>query len=409
MKFLVLVLIFVTLACTAQLKQGIWRGTLLLNSEKQIELPFNFEIKTVKGKTQLIIHNAQERIVVDEITFHKDSFNFKMPVFDTEFKTKLIGDSILTGVWINHTKKENNIISFSAKHGNSMRFSFVPGKPNPFYEGKWEVTFSPNQKDSTKAIGLFTYVNGSAYVNGTFLTETGDYRYLEGIEHNGKLYLSCFDGSHAYLFSAENNGSEITKGDFYSGSSWHENWMAKRNENFELQDPESLTYLKNPNKQITFSFYNAQNEKISLSDAKYKNKVVIIQIMGSWCPNCMDESAYLSKVYKQYNKKGLEIIALAYERTSDIEQAKINLTRLTKRFNIGYDILLTGLTGKEKASESLPFLNNVMAFPTTIFLDRNHHVKSIYTGFSGPATGKAYKDYTIKTEDLINQLLYKKD
>lgn len=409
MKFLVLVLIFVTLACTAQLKQGIWRGTLLLNSEKQIELPFNFEIKTVKGKTQLIIHNAQERIVVDEITFHKDSFNFKMPVFDTEFKTKLIGDSLLTGVWINHTKKENNVIAFTAKYGNKNRFDFPPQKPQSFYDGRWEVTFSPNTNDSSKAIGIFNCVINSSIVEGTFLTETGDYRYLEGTEHNGKLYLSCFDGSHAYLFIAENNGSEIIKGDFYSGSSWHENWMAKRNEKFELKDPESLTYLKNPNEQIVFSFYNTKNEKISLSDAKYKNKVVIIQIMGSWCPNCMDESAYLSKVYKQYNKKGLEIIALAYERTSDIEQAKINLTRLTKRFNIGYDILLTGLTGKEKASESLPFLNNVMAFPTTIFLDRNHHVKSIYTGFSGPATGKAYKDYTIKTEDLINQLLYKKN
>jgi len=65
-----------------------------------------------------------------------------------------------------------------------------------------------------------------------------------------------------------------------------------------------------------------KSEKVSLSDPKYKNKAVIVQIMGSWCPNCMDESAYLSKVYKQYNKQGLEIIALAYERTSDAERAK---------------------------------------------------------------------------------------
>lgn len=409
MKILAPILFFVCSVCTAQIKHGIWRGSLLLNSEQQIELPFIFEIKSTKGKTQLIIYNAQERIVVDEITFKKDSFNFKMPVFDTEFKTKLVGDSILTGIWINHTKKENNKIVFTAMYGNKNRFDFPPQKPQSFYDGRWETTFSPNTTGSSKAIGVFKHVINSSIVEGTFLTETGDYRYLEGTEHNGKLYLSCFDGSHAYLFIAENNGSEITKGDFYSGSTWHENWTAKRNEIFELRDPESLSYLKNPNEQIEFSFYNVKNEKISLSDAKYKNKVVIVQIMGSWCPNCMDESAYLSKVYKQYNKKGLEIIALAYERTSDTEQAKINLTRLTKRFNINYDILLTGLTGKENASESLPFLNNVMAFPTTIFLDRNHHVKSIYTGFRGPATGKAYKDYTIKTEDLINQLLYKKD
>jgi len=410
MKFLALFLVFISSICFAQtkIKAGIWRGSLLLNPEKQLELPFNFEIKAAKGKFTLVIHNAQERITIEEVTLTKDSLNFKMPIFDTEFRTQLTGDSIIKGLWINHTKKENNAIAFYAKAGDSRRFAFVPGKPNNFYDGRWETTFSPNTADSSKAIGLFSHQNGSAYVKGTFLTETGDYRFLEGMMHDGNLYLSCFDGSHAFLFIAENNGTEITKGDFYSGSSWHESWIAKRNEKFNLHDPESLTYLKNPNEKIDFAFYNTKNQKVSLSDPKYKNKVVIIQIMGSWCPNCMDESAYLSKVYKQYNKKGLEIIALAYERTSDAERAKTNLTRLSKRFNIGYDILLTGLTGKEKASESLPFLNSVMAFPTTIFLDKNHQVKSVYTGFSGPATGKAYEDYTIKTEKLLNELLSKK-
>ena len=410
MKFLGLFLVFISSISFAQtkIKTGIWRGTLLLNAEKQLELPFNFEIKNTKGKLTLVIHNAQERISIDEVALIKDSLIFKMPIFDTEFRTQLTGDSIIKGLWINHTKKENNTISFNAKAGDSRRFAFVPGKPNTFYDGRWETTFSPNTADSSKAIGLFSHQNGSAYVNGTFLTETGDYRFLEGMMHDGNLYLSCFDGSHAFLFIAENNGTEITKGDFYSGSTWHESWIAKRNDKFNLHDPESLTYLKNPNEKIDFAFYNTKNQKVSLSDPKYKNKVVIVQIMGSWCPNCMDESAYLSKVYKQYNKKGLEIIALAYERTSDAERAKTNLTRLSKRFNIGYDILLTGLTGKEKASESLPFLNGVMAFPTTIFLDKNHQVKSVYTGFSGPATGKAYDDYTIKTEKLLNELLSKK-
>jgi thiol-disulfide isomerase/thioredoxin len=403
-RFALLFLSFSFLFCKAQLKEGIWRGVLNLNPEKQLELPFNFEIKTSQGKKILVIHNAQERIVVNETTLKKDSFNFKMPVFDTEFRTRIIGDSVLTGFWINHTKKENNSIAFTAEYGNSQRFPFVPGKANPFYEGKWEVTFNRGMPDSYKAIGLFTHLNGTNYVNGTFLTETGDYRYLEGIAHSGKLYLSCFDGAHAFLFIAENNAMDITKGDFYSGAKGYENWVAWRNDSFQLKNPESLTYLKDSSK-INFSFYNTKNQKISLDDEKYKNKVVILQVMGSWCPNCMDESAYLSDVYKRYNKKGLEVIALAYERTTDKERAKTNLARLIKRFNIGYEILLTGFTGKEKASESLPFLNKVMAFPTTIILDKQHNVHTIYTGFSGPATGKGYENFTQKTEVIIETLL----
>lgn len=404
-----LLLVFFSVIGVAQPKLGIWRGILLLNAEKNIELPFNFEIKKVNAKLILVICNAQERITIDEVVFTKDSLNFKMPIFDTEFKTELIGDTILKGVWINHTKKENNTIAFTAKFGNKYRFNVPMKRATNFYNGRWETTFSQESKDSSKAIGVFKYIPNSAIVEGTFLTETGDYRFLEGMESDGKLYLSCFDGSHAFLFTAENNGTAITKGDFYSGSSWHESWIAKLNDNFTLHDPESLTYLKNPDKKIDFTFYNTKNQKVSLSDAKYKNKVVIVQIMGSWCPNCMDESAYLSKIYKQYNKEGLEIIALAYERTSDIETAKKNIMRLTNRFSIDYDILLTGLTGKEKASESLPFLNKIMAFPTTIFLGKNHYVKSVYTGFSGPATGIEYEKYTLKTESLIKNLLENKD
>ena len=409
MKILFFLLLLVTSIGSAQLKYGSWRGVLMLDSKNNIELPFNFEIKQTKGKLKLIIQNAKERIVIEEIVLKKDSLNFKMPIFDSEFKTQLIGDSVLVGSWINHARKDNNVISFMASFGNKNRFDFPPEKPTSFYAGRWEACFSPTQPDSSKAVGVFNHIPGSTIVEGTFLTETGDYRFLEGTEHGGKLYLSCFDGSHAFLFIAENNGTSITKGDFYSGNSWHENWVAKRNENFELRDPETLTYLKNPNENIAFSFYNAKGKKISLSDAKYKNKVVIIQIMGSWCPNCMDESQYLSQVYKRYKSKGLEIIALAYERTTDAERAKANIMRLTKRFDIGYDILLTGLNGKDKAAASLPFLNGVMAFPTTIFLDRTHNVKSIYTGYNGPATGLAHEKYTFKTESLINNLLYKKE
>lgn len=403
-------ILFLLLSATlySQPKQGIWRGSLLLNPEKALELPFNFELKLVYQKVQLIVHNADERIVVEETFLTKDSLNFKMPVFDTEFKTKLSGDTLLTGLWINHTKKENNTIAFKAQFGKTYRFLFPIEKPSDFFDGKWETTFSPATTDSSKAIGIFKRRAGSTVVEGTFLTETGDYRYLEGSEFNGKLYLSCFDGSHAFLFTAEHNGTAIAKGDFYSGATWHESWIARRNEQFELRDAEKLTYLKDPDAIITFSFNNTNNQTVSLSDAKFKDKVIIIQIMGSWCPNCMDETAYLAKLYKQYHKKGLEIIGLAYERTADPVKASNNIQRLKARFGVEYEVLITGLTGKDKASESLPFLNGIMAFPTTLILNKDHKVVSIYTGFNGPATGKAYENYVFKTEHLLNELLLQK-
>ena len=402
-KLILLFLLPATLIYS-QAKTGMWRGVLHLNKEKQIELPFNFDIRINKSNLpELIIHNATERIIVNEISLSKDSFNFKMPVFDTEFRTKLTGDTLLTGVWINHTKKENNTILFTASFGNANRFNSSTQHISYNTAGKWEVTFSPNTADSSKAIGIFTHANN--LVTGTFLTETGDYRYLEGVEEKGKLKISCFDGSHAFLFIADASVGTITNGTFYSGSTWSEQWIGIKNETFELRDAEKLTYLKNPNQVINFSFKNVIGQTVSLSDEKFKNKVIIVQIMGTWCPNCMDETAYLAKLYKHFNKKGLEVIGLAYERTSDPEKAKNNILRLKSRFEVDYEILVTGLTGKDKASESLPFLNGIMAFPTTLILDRKHIVKTVYTGFNGPATGKAYENYQVKTENLISTLL----
>ncbi len=386
----------------ASIKPGTWRGALLLNEKESIELPFNFDVKQEGNKTIIVIRNAEEKITIQEISRNDDSLNFLMPVFDSEFRTRNYGDSLVR-VWINHARKEQNVIPFKAWFNQSQRFNFKPEPSDNFFNGKWECTFSAGTSDSSKAIGVFKQEGTKA--SGTFLTETGDYRYLEGVRHQNKLYLSCFDGAHAFLFVAEITNQKDISGHFYSGTHWHEPWVGRRNEKFKLGNPEELTKLKKEFDQLYFSFPDLNGNKVSLSDPKFKNKVVIIQIMGSWCPNCMDETAYLSQFYKQYHNKGLEIIALAYEKASDPERARKNVQRLIQRYNATYTFLITGLSGKDKASESLPALSKISAFPTTIYLDKKGKVRKIYTGFSGPGTGKEYERFKQQHERFIGELL----
>jgi thiol-disulfide isomerase/thioredoxin len=397
-------LLLSTMGFSKKLKEGIYRGVLTLSEEKGIELPFNFSVRYKGKKPFITITNADERIVVDEITVKGDSVNFKMPVFDTEFKTVFKGDD-LEGIWINRYRTTKNTLKFKATFGESKRFLFVPGKSNPAFEGKWETTFSPGSKDSSKAIGVFHHQEQTDYLTGTFLTETGDYRYLEGMKVGNKLYLSAFDGSHAYLFNGEISVNETISGTFYSGAHWEEPWAAKRNDAFKLRDAEEITFLKNKDEKINFTFPDLNNKSVSLSDKKFLHKAIIIQVMGTWCPNCMDESVYLSSLYKQYKNEGLEIIALAFEKTTDYEKAKKQVTRFLEKLKIDYSILLSQQTGKEKASDVLSFLNKISSFPTTIFLNRQHQVVKIHTGFSGPATGKDYDLFKERTENLVKSLL----
>jgi thiol-disulfide isomerase/thioredoxin len=386
-----------------KLKAGMYRAVLKLNSSGGLELPFNYEWKYERKKPVMIIHNADERIRVDEISQQGDSLIIQMPVFDTEFHCKQTANG-MEGFWINNYRTTAQRIAFSSVYGESHRFFPSKGLMENVLNGKWETTFSPGTATASKALGLFQQVEGTDLVNGTFLTETGDYRYLEGMLKDRTLYLSAFDGSHAFLFIAQVTENKL-QGQFYSGAHWKENWEAIRNDHFSLRDAEQLTSIRNPELPFELSMKALDGSTVSLSDERYRNKPLIIQLMGSWCPNCMDESRYFSEVYQLYKNQGLEIIALAFEKTNDPQKVKQQVTRLKEKLNISYVILLPLVSGKDKASELLPRLSGITAFPTTLFLNRQHQVVKIHTGFSGPATGADYEVYKQRTENLIKHLL----
>lgn len=385
------------------MKEGMYRGVLSLRAEENAELPFNYEWKYENKKPIMIIHNAEERIRVDEIERKGDSLIIKLPVFDTEFRCVVSVDG-LQGKWVNHYRSTQHEIPFRSYYNQNYRFFPSAGFVTSSINGKWQTTFSPESEAMSAAIGVFKQVEGTDIIYGTFLTETGDYRFLEGIEKEGKIYLSAFDGSHAFLFTGEIYGVAM-RGQFYSGMHWKELWMATKNEFATLKDAEELTSIKNPELPFELSLRALSGGTVSLQDAAYKNKPVIIQLMGSWCPNCMDESAYFSSLYAQYNKQGLEIIAVAFEKTNDEEKVKAQLSRLKTKFSIAYPILVPLVSGKDKASELLPRLSSIKAFPTTLFLNKQHQVVKIHTGFSGPATGEEYIQFKLRTENLIKNLL----
>jgi len=166
--------------------------------------------------------------------------------------------------------------------------------------------------------------------------------------------------------------------------------------------------LKEGLSTISFSFPNLDNVPVSLDDPKYKGKVVIVSILGSWCPNCLDETAFLAPWYKENKDRGIEIIGLAFERKNDFNFAKRTLTRLKERFDIRYELLFAGLASTEAASKALPALSGVAAFPSTIFIDKKGNVRKIHTGFSGPATGKFYQEFKDEFNGFINELVAEK-
>lgn len=388
-----------------ELKIGNWRGILTLNDST--ELPFSFELKVEKQSANanlvLIVRNAEERIQVEDLVWTADSINWRMPVFDSYFRCKINSDSSFSGVWVNNSARKPYQLLFKAIY-NQPRFTHGNIKKPVVLFKRYKCLFSPGTADSSYAVGIFS-TQQDEYITGTFLTETGDYRFLEGRFQGAgsEFQISCFDGSHAFLFQCVIKGDNVY-GKFYSGKYGYEDFMMMRDDAFQLRNAEQLTWIRDSS-DIDFTFYDLNGRKVSLSDPQFKNKVVVIQLMGSWCPNCMDETRFLAELHDQYAARGLEIVALAYERVTDTARANANLRRMAAKLDVHYTILNTGKTGKEEASASLPFLNGVMAFPTTLYRDRNGKIRVIYTGFSGPGTGAAYEKLTDDTRRLVLQLL----
>lgn len=380
-----------------ELKLGAYRAALTVKDKK--ELPFVFE---VHDSLTMTIYNAEEKILVDDIAVQGDSVHITMPVFDAKLDAQIDGKGNLKG---HYTKGPKYIkVPFEAIYDVHFRYPTTAKTHQPIV-GNWEVTFSPNTEESYKAKGVFKDGPDNK-ITGTFLTETGDYRFLEGALDGNRLNLSCFDGAHAFLFDGEMKNDSISSGMFYSGNHYKEPWVAVKNENFELTDPNTLTYLKEGYNKIEFTFPDLSGKSVSLNDERFKDKAVIIQIMGSWCPNCLDESKYLSEFYRNYKNDDFEIVALAFENAKTIEKVTSNLNRLKERIGIDYPILIaqTGSASKTLAAEKLPMLNHILSYPTTIFIDKKRTVRKIHTGFSGPATGEKYEKFKHEFERFVETL-----
>ena len=365
--------------------------------------PVNFNLVKVDTGYQIEFSNAEEKIMAKEVVINGNDITIYDALFNNWFEGKIIDASTIKGKWYKENKDYE--ILFVAKHGETSRFKKPSNlkQSNVNVTGKWEVDFSKNNPaDHYKAIGQFQQVDD--YVTGTFMTETGDYRFLEGNMYNNNLYLSCYDGSHLFLFKGTLVNEKLT-GVFWSGTHWEEPWVATRNESFTLTNPDSLTYLKEGYTELAFSFPNIDKENISLTDEKYQDKVVIVNIMGPWCPNCKDETAYLSKLYKKNQENGLEIIALSFDKSEDFDRSKENIIKIKEFFNAEYDFLIAGKANKIAAAKSLPMLNHVMSYPTSIFIDRKGKIRKIRTGFYGPGTGSYYTRYIEQTDAFIAKLL----
>ena len=375
-------------------QQGHWRGTFAFPAGQ--EAPFNFELK---GQTAYLL-NGTERFELKGVTQKGDSLFFPVEVYDAVLAAKIDSPTQLSGAFKRSVTDSG--IPFKAEFGKKHRFFEVTPVANVSLKGKWDVTIGDDKGNARQVVGVFDQVGSK--LTGTFLTTTGDFRYLEGTVKGEEFFLSAFSGSNPTLIRGKVSENELT-GEFI-GFRGNQTIKGVRNEKAALPDAYHLTTLKEGASTLHFAFPDAFTGKtVSLKDPKYQGKAVIVTVLGSWCPNCVDEAQFLAPWYKANRTRGVEIIGLSFERKNDPAFAKTRLEALKNRFGIEYDLLFAGVADKKYASSVLPELSEVLSFPTTIYIDRSGKVTKIHTGYTGPATGAYYEEFVKEFNADVNQLL----
>ena len=180
---------------------------------------------------------------------------------------------------------------------------------------------------------------------------------------------------------------------------------ARRDARAALPDAYTLTRMRDGGATFDFAFPDLSGQVVTSKDPRFRNKVMIVALAGSWCPNCHDEAAFLAPIYRDYRARGLEIVSLMFEHSGDFARAAAATERFRSHYGIEYTTLIAGVSDKDEAAKKLPMLDRVYAFPTMIFIDRKGRVRKIHTGYSGPATGEHFTRFAAEYKGTLDRLL----
>ena len=366
-------------------------------------MPFELRIVQEDDGLQALALSADEGESFSEVRTDGEVVTLAIDWYDSEIEARFTSDDRLEGRWRKTAPEgKDSTLEFVADRGALFRFSAEPA-PELDVSGAWMAEFTDEDGTSPARAEL---LQEGARVTGTILTPTGDYRFLEGEVNGRRLRLSTFDGAHAFLFDSQIDSQEQLVGDFWSRDSYHATWTARRAEpGEELPNPFEQVGLTNAQGHFTFSFPDLDGTVVTSDDPRFAGKPMLIDIFGSWCPNCNDAAPVIAEWSRRYEGHGLAVVGLAYEFTGDATRDVEMVRRYMERHGASYLHLLAGLSDKAAASETLPDLTEILAFPTLVFLDRDHRVVRIYSGFAGPGTGEHFDLLKEQLEEVLVELV----
>jgi thiol-disulfide isomerase/thioredoxin len=359
--------------------------------------PLRFSLRVVAGKDETwsgTLCNGTLCQTFSAVRVSGDSVVFEIAAYAASISAAARGDS-LVGEYHNVGRRGPRTIPFRAARGRWPREN-APGR----LVGRWDAQFSTDFESTPRVL---EFRNGKAGLEGTIISNTGDYGLFWGRAEADSFSMGHFDGSFVYLLTGRLSGDTL-RGIFHAGLRTQTVFTAVRSTGANhLKSPTEITTADTA--PFRFSFPDLEGRMVTEADPSFQGKVLLVDIFGSWCPTCHDEVPALVQLYRDYHARGLEIVGLAYEVTGDtaVDARQVRIYRDT--YGITFPLLLAGTNDTEAAAGTLPQLQGFTSFPTTIFLGRDGRVRRIHAGFYGPAMGEQHEKLVQDMRDEVERLL----
>lgn len=395
--FLAMTLLAASLSALGQSVDGLWDASIAVNG---VDVPFRIEISTKGTDAGSYFFNGNEKVNPSTRgSFRDGNLHLEFASYATEL-TASLKDGAFTGAYV---AGPGTSYPFHAEpHHSSSQAGASSEAPN--IGGSWEIQVkSPKGESAWRLL-----VNQSrGIISAAILRVDGDTGVLSGAYKDGKFVLSHFTGERPFYVEVTPLPDQSLRVEILSLHD-KQTLVALRPEAARLKglappdDPLQHTTLKNPREPLHFAFPDLTGEVVSDRDVRFRGKVVLVNITGSWCPNCHDEAPFLEDLYQKYHAQGLEIVALDFEPS---EQLK-NLSRpraFIQRYGIEYVYLIAG--EPSQLNEKIPQAANLDAWPTTFFVGRDGLVREIHTGFTSRASGERDSELKAEITNSVERLL----
>jgi len=373
---------------------GIWDAGIVVGG---VLVPFRFELTVSDDKASGAFFNGDDRIRSTTGSFRDSSLALRFAQYASSIQAKW-SDGSLTGAY---GRAGQPAYAFQARPHTAAP---APSSKIPSIAGQWEIAVKSAKGEA--AWRFFVRQSGPE-VTASILRVDGDTGALSGSYQEGKFVLSHFSGARPLLLevtpSADGSLSLLQNGKTQYTALKTGQARAKR---LPLPaDPSRWTSVKDPNQPLKFSGQDLVGKTVTESDARFKGKVVLVNVMGSWCPNCHDEAPFLEELYRTYKDRGLEIVALSFEDSEQLKNPE-RLRAFIAAYGIHYTVLLSG--EPSEVSAKLPQAVNLSTWPATFFVARSGLVQGAHAGFAGKATGAAHEQLKAELRATVETLLAQK-